>query len=64
MAEHYAEVKPHTVRVVARPLTTEELADCCGGCRMGSAIETWMQRAIAKFCEVNGIPLGVDGSKP
>lgn len=41
----------------ARRLTSEELADCCGGCRTNSAIETWMQRAIAKFCEVNGIAL-------
>lgn len=41
----------------ARPLTSEELADCCGGCRTNSAIETWMQRAIERFCTVNGIRL-------
>ena len=38
-----------------RMLTGEELAACCGGCRTNSAIETWMQRAITKFCKVNGI---------
>lgn len=41
--------------VPARELTGEELAACCGGCRSNSAIETWMRRAIKKFCEVNGI---------
>ena len=48
-----------------RMLTSEELAECCGGCRTNSAIETWMQRAIAKFCEVNGItfPRGVPASE-
>lgn len=38
------------------PLSSDELADCCGGCASNSAIETWMRRAISKFCEVNGIP--------
>lgn len=46
----------------ARMLTSDELNACCGGCRTNSAIETWMTRAIAKFCEVNGIALrGFDG---
>jgi hypothetical protein len=46
-----------------RMLTSEELADCCGGCRTNSAIETWMRRAIERFCKVNGIVLapGVPG---
>ena len=39
----------------ARKLTSDELADCCGGCRSNSAIETWMSRAIETFCKVNGI---------
>lgn len=39
----------------ARLLSREELAGCCGGCASNSAIETWMRRAIEKFCEVNGI---------
>lgn len=39
----------------ARLLSSEELAACCGGCASNSAIETWMRRAIAKFCEVNSI---------
>lgn len=53
-------------RNTPRMLTSEELADCCGGCRTNSAIETWMQRAIAKFCEVNGItfPRGVATDQP
>lgn len=42
---------------LARMLSPEELADCCGGCRTNSAIETWMRRAITRFCEVNGIAL-------
>jgi hypothetical protein len=48
-----------------RMLTSEELADCCGGCRTNSAIETWMQRAIVRFCKVNSIELpdGVRGDK-
>ena len=46
----------------ARALTSEELADCCGGCRTNSAIETWMRRAIERFCTVNGIPFA-DGVK-
>lgn len=40
-----------------RELSNDELAACCGGCRTNSAIETWMRRAITKFCEVNQIPL-------
>lgn len=47
-----------------RTLTSEELADCCGGCRTNSAIETWMRRAIDKFCEVNGIRLDAYGATP
>lgn len=47
-----------------RPLTSGELADCCGGCRTNSAIETWMRRAIEKFCEVNGIRLDAPGVTP
>jgi hypothetical protein len=48
---------------LARMLTTEELAACCGGCRTNSAIETWMRRAITRFCEANSIALtaGVPG---
>jgi hypothetical protein len=42
---------------IARMLSPEELSDCCGGCRTNSAIETWMRRAIERFCAVNGIPL-------
>lgn len=47
----------------ARLLSREELAGCCGGCASNSAIETWMRRAIEKFCEVNGItaPAGGEG---
>ena len=49
-----------------RMLTSAELAECCGGCRTNSAIETWMQRAIVRFCEVNGIarPSGVPVTHP
>lgn len=45
-----------TAPVAPRQLTDEELAACCGGCRSNSAIDTWMRRAIAEFCRVNGIP--------
>lgn len=47
----------------ARLLSREELAGCCGGCASNSAIETWMRRAIEKFCEVNGITAPAGGEK-
>jgi len=45
----------------ARMLTREEIAECCGGCRTNSAIETWIERGIARFCVENGIPLPTKG---
>ena len=47
----------------ARLLSREELAGCCGGCASNSAIETWMRRAIEKFCEVNGITAPAGGEQ-
>jgi transposase len=41
-----AEAKP-----VARMLTDEELAECCGGCKVTSAAMTWMRRSVSKAAE-------------
>ena len=51
-----AEAKP-----VARMLTDEELAECCGGCKVTSAAMTWMRRSVSKFAEVNGLTIGEQG---
>lgn len=51
------EIEGRCLEPAARMLTSEELAGCCGGCRTNSAIETWMRRAIIRFCEVNAITL-------
>lgn len=61
-----AALRPQAVPMTgkqARLLSREELAGCCGGCASNSAIETWMRRAIEKFCDVNGItaPAGGEG---
>lgn len=50
-----AKATPSPARPVVVGLTEAQLIDCCGGCSTNSAIMTWMRRAIAKFCEVNGI---------
>ena len=51
-----AEAKP-----VVRMLTEEELAECCGGCKVTSAAMTWMCRSVSKFAEVNGLTIGEQG---
>ena len=51
-----AEAKP-----VVRMLTDEELAECCGGCKVTSAAMTWMCRSVSKFAEVNGLTIGEQG---
>ncbi len=51
-----AEAKP-----VARMLTDEELAECCGGCKVTSAAMTWMRRSVSKAAEVWGLTIGEQG---
>ena len=51
-----AEAKP-----VARMLTDEELAECCGGCKVTSAAMTWMCRSVSKAAEVWGLTIGEQG---
>lgn len=63
------EIEGRCLEPAVRMLSSEELADCCGGCHTSSAIETWMRRAIERFCAVNGITLaagvqGMDGWRP
>jgi transposase len=51
-----AEAKP-----VVRMLTDEELAECCGGCKVTSAAMTWMRRSVSKAAEVWGLTIGEQG---
>lgn len=45
------------------PSSMESFVSIASGCASNSAIETWMRRAIEKFCEVNGITAPADGEK-
>ena len=46
---------------VVRMLTDEELAECCGGCKVTSAAMTWMRRSVSKAAEVWGLTIGEQG---